>query len=180
MSKAFTREDDGNEAEALPPYVPPWPAGARNYMSSACHARLRAEHEAIVSALPALSSAVRDVSPVEAPTANANLRKAQRRLQQLDVHLAVAEVVPAVAAPTRVQLGVTVTIRGDRETVYTIVGVDEVDVANGRISWLSPLARALIGARVGDSLTFRTRKGEEALEVVAISGPLATCGEPVR
>ena len=174
MSKAFTREDDGNEDDApLPAYVPPWPAGGRNYISAAGHARLRAEHEALVASLPMLTSAARAAAPVDAPTCKAALREARRRLQQLDVHLEVAEIVPFVAAPTRVQLGATVTVRGDREAVYTIVGVDEVDVAHGRISWLSPLARALTGARVGDLVTFRSKKGEEELEIVTIGGPAA-------
>lgn len=171
MSKAFTKEDagpDGEDDAASPAYVPPWPAGARNYISAAGHARLRAEHEALVASLPLLASTARNAAPVAVPTAKAALREARRRLQQLDVHLEVAEIVPSVEGPTRVQLGATVTVRGDREAVYTIVGVDEVDVAHGRISWLSPLARALIGARVGDSVPCRTKKGEEELEVVHI------------
>ncbi|MEO6950655.1 MAG: GreA/GreB family elongation factor [Polyangia bacterium] len=169
MSKAFTKEDDGSgEDDALPSYVPPWPPGSRNYISAEGHARLRAEHDALVTSLPSLITSARNAAPVDGPTAKGNLREARRRLQQLDVHLEVAEIVPIVESPMRVQLGATVTVRGDRDAVYTIVGVDEVDVAHGRISWLSPLARALSGTRVGERVSFRTRKGEEELEVVEI------------
>jgi transcription elongation factor GreB len=70
----------------------------------------------------------------------------------------------------RVHFGATVTVEdatGDEREV-TIVGVDELDPANGRVSWRSPLAKALLRAKVGDTVTVRAPRGPERLEVVAI------------
>jgi len=153
VSKAFTKDDAGGEDE-LPPYTPPWPAGSRNYITPEGHARLLAERAAIVTSLPSLKDGA--------------AREAHRRLQILDVHLEAAEVVPPVSSPTIVGFGATVRVEGDRDRAYTIVGVDEVDASAGRISWLSPIARALRGAKVGDVVTLQSPRGEEEVAVVAI------------
>jgi transcription elongation factor GreB len=92
----------------------------------------------------------------------------RRRLAVLGAHLEAAEIVEPAPAPGRVAFGTVVQVEGDREARYAIVGVDEVDVARGRISWLSPIARALVGRKVGDEVTLTTPRGEETLEVVAI------------
>jgi transcription elongation factor GreB len=154
VSKAFTKDDAGGEDE-LPPYAPPWPEGARNYITPEGHARLLAERAALVSELPSLVDGA--------------AREAHRRLQILDVHLAAAEVVPPPSAPTTAQFGVTVRVDGARARSYTIVGVDEVDAPAGRISWLSPIARALRGCKVGDVVMLSSPRGEEELEIVALT-----------
>ena len=152
MSKAFTKEDAGGE-EALPPYVPPWPAGARNYVTAAGYERLRRARQAAADEPLAASS------------------EARRRLQVLNAHLDAAEIVPVPAACDRVQFGTLVEVRDEAGGLrpVAIVGVDEVDAARGRVSWLSPLARALQGARVGDTVVVHTPRGEQTLEVVSIA-----------
>lgn len=158
MSKAFTREDD----DAPEPVVPlrasaMLPAGARNYLTAdgaermrAEWARLREEH----SALPVEDRAARE-----------------RRMAELQQTLASAEVVHAEAEPAdRVRFGATVTVREEDGAVaaYRIVGVDEVDAERGWVSWLSPLARALMNARTGQRVVFRSPAGERALVVVRV------------
>jgi len=71
----------------------------------------------------------------------------------------------------QVFFGATVTVRGQDgvEHTYSIVGVDEADVGRGWISWVSPLARALMKAREGDSVTLRTPGGVEELDVVEVA-----------
>jgi transcription elongation factor GreB len=99
------------------------------------------------------------------------LREIDRRIRFLSKRLDEAVVVDnAGKPPERVHFGATVTVEdesGDAREV-TIVGVDELDPVNGRVSWLSPLAKALLRARVGDSVTVRAPRGAERLEVVAI------------
>ena len=99
------------------------------------------------------------------------LREIDRRIRFLSKRLDEAVVVDnAGKTHERVRFGATVTFEdesGDEREV-TIVGVDELDPANGRVSWRSPLARALLGARTGDTVTVRAPRGAERLEVVAI------------
>ena len=99
------------------------------------------------------------------------LREIDRRIRFLSKRLDEAVVVDnAGKTHDRVRFGATVTFEdasGDEREV-TIVGVDELDPANGRVSWRSPLARALLGARTGDTVTVRAPRGAERLEVVAI------------
>ncbi len=158
MSKAFTREDDDapepvvalRASAALPP-------GAKNYLTAdgaermrAEGARLRAEHLAL---------------PAEARVA------VERRLAELEQTLASAEVVPEEPEPAdRVRFGATVTVREEDGTVtrYRIVGVDEVDAERGWVSWISPVARALMNARTGQRVVFPSPAGERALEIVGV------------
>jgi transcription elongation factor GreB len=99
------------------------------------------------------------------------LREIDRRIRYLSKSLDRAVVVDnAGKTPDRVYFGATVTIlfeRGDERDV-TIVGVDELDASDGRVSWRSPLARALLKAKVGDTVTVQAPRGPEQIEVVAI------------
>lgn len=103
------------------------------------------------------------------------LREIDRRLRFLSKRLEVAEVVDPRQQKNRdrVFFGATVTYVNDRdeEVTVTILGRDEADMATGSISWLSPVARALMKARVGDEVKVHTPAGEDHLEVLAISYP---------
>src|SRR5438094_9604973 len=112
------------------------------------------------------------------------LREIDRRIRFLIRRLDNAEVVDPLTRrdsdnADQVFFGATVTVsnsRGEARTV-SIVGVDEIDTARGYISWVSPMARALIKAREGDTVTVRTPAGPEDLEVVVVRyEPLATGG----
>lgn len=99
------------------------------------------------------------------------LREIDRRIRFLTKRLEEAEIVDPVKQRTdRVLFGATVTVSdGDGRTrKFTIVGIDETDGARGRVSWISPIAKALLNAKVGDAVTLRSPKGEEELEVLAI------------
>jgi transcription elongation factor GreB len=99
------------------------------------------------------------------------LREIDRRIRYLSKSLDRAVVVDnAGKAHDRVYFGATVTIANEagEERDVTIVGVDELDTGDTRVSWRSPLARALLKARVGDTVTLRAPRGSERLEVVAV------------
>jgi transcription elongation factor GreB len=99
------------------------------------------------------------------------LREIDRRIRYLTRSLDSAVVVDSAGrAPDRVFFGATVTISSELadDRVVTIVGVDELDAGDERVSWRSPLATALLKARVGDVVTVRTPRGPEQVEIVAI------------
>ncbi len=99
------------------------------------------------------------------------LREIDRRIRFLQKRLEAARVVdPLAQKGDRVVFGATVTVadeEGDERT-YRIVGIDESEPTVGKVSWISPLAKTLMGARVGDGVTLRTPKGEEELEVLEV------------
>ncbi|MGG5808453.1 transcription elongation factor GreB [Falsiroseomonas sp. CW058] len=106
------------------------------------------------------------------------LREIDRRVRFLHKRLERVQVVDPAAQARRDQVffGATVTyarLSDDAEVTVTIVGVDEADAEAGRISWVAPVARALLGARVGDTRKLRTPAGAEEVEVVAIAYPAA-------
>jgi transcription elongation factor GreB len=100
------------------------------------------------------------------------LREVDQRLAFLSRRVEVLEVIDLRAQPADgVRFGATVLVRGEdgAERRYRIVGVDETDPRRGAVSWRSPLAAALLGARVGDTVTLRSPRGDEEFEVVALS-----------
>ncbi|HTQ73347.1 MAG TPA: transcription elongation factor GreB [Burkholderiales bacterium] len=177
MSKAFTREDDAPDEELE--VEPQMPAGTKNYITPAGHARLKSELKALVEIeRPELIKTVSWAAANGDRSENADylygkrrLREIERRIRFLMKRLEAAEVVdPRDQDQDRVFFGATVTYTdssGGEHTV-SIVGTDEVDPARGRVSWVSPVARALLKAREGDAVTLRTPAGEEQLEVLAI------------
>ena len=99
------------------------------------------------------------------------LREIDRRIRYLSKSLDRAVVVDnSGKKPERVHFGATVTVlyeSGDEREV-TIVGVDELDAGDARVSWRAPLARALLSAKVGDTVTLRAPRGAEQLEILAV------------
>jgi transcription elongation factor GreB len=154
MSKAFTREDDRPEPE-LPKRLPsPLPPGAKNYMTPDGARRLRVELDALVKTTGARS-----------PTVDERIHQLTRCLESAVV------VEPPSDDLDVVRFGATVSIRTlpDGPTVrYRIVGVDETDVARGWISWVSPVAKALISASVGDRVRAALPSGEVELEILEV------------
>jgi|SRR5215467_5563348 len=177
MNKAFTRESDAPEEELdVEPLTPP---GVKNYITPAGHARLKSELKALVEVeRPELVKTVAWAAGNGDRSENADylygkkrLREIERRIRFLIKRLEAAEVVdPRDQDEERVFFGATVTYAdasGGRHSV-SIVGTDEVDPSRGRVSWVSPVARALLKAREGDAVTLRTPAGEETLEVLEI------------
>ncbi len=190
MNKAFTREsetaDDEDDIEA----VSPLPVGARNYMTPGGFARLSAELERLVQKeRPELVATVAWAAGNGDRSENGDyiygkkrLREIDRRIRFLIKRLDASEVVDPAGprdeeAAGQVFFGATVDVRnarGEPRTV-SIVGIDEIDTARGYISWVSPMARALLKAREGDTVTLRTPGGAEELEIVDVRyAPLAT------
>jgi transcription elongation factor GreB len=177
MSKAFTRESDAPEEDFQA--EPRMPHGTRNYITPAGHARLKSELKALVeSERPELIKTVAWAAANGDRSENADylygkkrLREIERRMRFLMKRLEAAEVVdPRDQDQERVFFGATVTYRdasGEEHTV-SIVGTDEVDPAHGRVSWVSPVACALLKAREGDTVTLKTPAGDERLEVLEI------------
>jgi transcription elongation factor GreB len=174
MSKAFTRENDAPEEELE--LEPRMPDGTKNYITPAGHTRLRSELKALVeNERPALIKTVSWAAANGDRSENADylygkkrLREIERRIRFLMKRLEAAEVVdPRDQDQERIFFGATVTYAdaSAREHTVSIVGTDEVDPARGRVSWVSPVARALLKARQGDVVTLNTPAGEERLEV---------------
>ena len=191
MSKAFTRED-ASTPEDDDVELPPLPAGTRNYMTPGGFARLKAELDHLVgSERPELVATVAWAASNGDRSENGDylygkkrLREIDRRIRFLIKRLDQAEVVDPAAprdgdAELRIFFGATVTIRDPRgdERRLAIVGIDEADTARGHVSWISPVARALLRAREGDTVSVVTPAGVEELEVLEVAYlPLATGG----
>jgi transcription elongation factor GreB len=193
MNKAFTRESDTEDDEDIES-ISPLPVGARNYMTPGGFARLNGELEHLVQKeRPALVATVAWAAGNGDRSENGDyiygkkrLREIDRRIRFLIKRLDAAEVVDPAAprddeASGQVFFGATVTVRnarGEPRTV-SIVGVDEIDTARGYISWVSPMARALLKAREGDTVMLRTPGGAEELDVEEVRyAPLATGALP--
>ena len=189
MNKAFTREADDAEDD-VPDSAPLLPAGTKNYMTPGGFARLKSELDQLLGAeRPELVATISWAAGNGDRSENGDyiygkkrLREVDRRIRFLIKRLDNAEVVDPTARPgaedeDRVYFGATIEVvngKGDLRTV-SIVGVDEIDTARGYISWVSPMARALIKAREGDIVTLQTPGGAEELEIAVVRYvPLAT------
>lgn len=179
MSKAFTREteaeddDFSDEPDALP-------TGAKNYVTPRGLRRLQDELRQLLRVeRPKLVETVSWAAGNGDRSENGDyiygkrrLREIDRRIRFLTKRMEAAEVVVPERQKNRDQVffGATVTYanaRGEEHTV-TIVGIDEADLAENRVSWISPVARALLKARAGDVVELRTPAGTDTLEVIAI------------
>jgi transcription elongation factor GreB len=162
MSKAFTSEEA--TLDVLVPPRAPLPPGVPNYVTPQGLERLRAERLELEAARAELER-----GPEEGR--GAALAAWSIRLGELDQRLASAElVVPGAAQHGVVRFGSRVTVAGDsgEEKTFEIVGVDEADAARGKIAFLAPIARALLGRQVGDSVSVQTPGKLQELEIVGL------------
>jgi transcription elongation factor GreB len=167
MSRAFVRESDVPQLPELPPLVSPLPPGAKNYLTPRGAERLREELARMADKeRPRLAAA-----PADDVDAKRELQLLDQRIRYLQESLRTAEIVPATPGPTDVvRFGTTATVRENdgTESRYRIVGVDETDLDRNWVSWLSPIARALTNARLGQRVQFKAPRGMRELEVVGI------------
>ena len=166
-------DDDDDGAPALPP-------GAKNYITPAGYKRLKGEAlQLLDKERPELVKVIAWAAANGDRSENADyiygkrrLREIDRRIRFLTKRLDAAEVVdPAAREDTdQVFFGATVTVQDEagKTSVYTIVGIDEADASRGRISWVSPLARALTRRHVGEQITFKAPGGDQVLEIVEV------------
>ena len=180
MSKAFTKEDDGADEDDLPEESGGLPLAAKNYMTPAGFARMREELDALMrKERPEVVKVVSWAAGNGDRSENGDyiygkkrLREIDRRVRYLSKRLANAEVVdPARRGKTeQVFFGATVTYangRGEERTIR-IVGVDEVELDKGHVSWISPIAKALLRAEEGDVVKMRTPQGVDEIEVIEV------------
>lgn len=179
MNKAFVRESDGDDEEEFES-APSLPSGTRNYITPAGHFRLKNELEHLVKReRPQVVEIVAWAASNGDRSENGDyiygkrrLREIDRRIRFLTKRLDIAEVVDPLRQGQNDQIffGARVTVADNDgvENTYTIVGVDEADVARGRISWVSPLARALIKSREGDTVRFQSPVGIREIDIVEV------------
>jgi len=185
MSKAFTKENDaaGDDDEDGGPGLPPLPPGGKNYITPAGYQRLRDELLGLIDhERPKMVETVSWAAKNGDRSENGDylygkkrLREIDRRIRFLTRRLDIAEVAdPALHhGHDQIFFGATVTYansRGEERTI-TIKGIDEADNLAGEVSWISPIARALLKAREGDEVKLQTPGGVDVLEVIAVHYP---------
>ena len=180
MSKAFTRESDGEDDDIS---LPPLPAGSKNYITPQGYAALRVElFELIDNERPRIVEIVHWAASNGDRSENGDylygkkrLREIDRRIRFLTKRLEIAEVTdPSVHhGSDQVFFGATVTYvdEDDVERTVTIMGIDEADSLNGQVTWVSPIARALLKAREGDVVKLVTPLGVQEVEVLEVRYP---------
>ena len=183
MSKAFTRESDAEEDEVG---LPPLPAGGKNYITPKGYAALRAElFDLIDNERPKVVDIVHWAASNGDRSENGDyiygkkrLREIDRRIRFLTKRLEIAEVTdPSVHfGKDQVFFGATVTYveEAGAERTVTILGIDEADSLKGEVTWISPIARALLKAREGDVVKLVTPVGVQEIEVLSVHYPKAS------
>jgi len=180
MNKAFVKETDAADVDEDGVSAPALPVGSKNYMTPAGYARLDAEFNHLWKVeRPKLVETISWAASNGDRSENGDyiygkkrLREVDRRIRFLSKRLEHAEVVdPASREQTdQVFFGATVTVadQDGRESTYAIVGIDEADAGRGRIAWISPMARALLKAREGDTVNVQTPDGRREVEIVEV------------
>jgi len=182
MNKAFVKESDDDDDPDVA--VPAIPVGTKNYMTPEGHRRLKDELLRLIDVeRPEVVRVVSWAASNGDRSENGDyiygkrrLREIDRRIRFLTKRLDLAEVVdPSVHhGSDQIFFGATITYenRAGEEHTVTIVGIDELDPLNGRISWISPVARALTKAREGDSVVLNTPAGGDELTIISVSYPV--------
>ena len=185
MNKAFTREPEGDEDEGADDAgaAPALPQGARNYLTPGGYGRLRNELLALLDEeRPKIVEVVSWAAKNGDRSENGDylygkkrLREIDRRIRFLTKRLEVAEISdPSLHhGSDQIFFGATVSYADSsgQERTVTILGIDEAENLKGEVSWISPIARALLKARVGDQVPLMTPGGAERVEVLAVSYP---------
>ena len=180
MSKAFTKETDPDDDELV---LPPLPAGGKNYITPAGYARMRDELLGLMDVeRPKVVEAVYWAASNGDRSENGDyiygkkrLREIDRRIRFLTQRLEIAEVTDPSAhyGKDQVFFGSTVTYEDDAgvQRSITIVGIDEADTLAGQVSWVSPVARALLKSRLGDEVNLVVPDGVRVLSVISVNYP---------
>ncbi|MBZ0069221.1 MAG: transcription elongation factor GreB [Thiobacillus sp.] len=180
MNKAFIKETDAPDDDEEAVAAPALPAGSKNYMTPAGYAQLDSEFNQLWKVeRPKLVETISWAASNGDRSENGDyiygkkrLREVDRRIRFLSKRLEHAEVVdPATREATdQIFFGATVTVADPdgNESTYAIVGLDEADAGRGRIAWISPMARALLKAREGDTVRVQTPEGRREVEIVEV------------
>ena len=179
MSRAFLSELDENQEDDIPKIKNPLPAGVKNYMTPKGAERIRNELNNLIKIeRPKLVSNIsNDVissdtdHKEEVSNQRRKLREIDRRIEYLTEMTEIIEVVePKKQDPERVSFGTTVSVlvNDKNKHIYKIVGVDESDPSKGLISWISPLAKAMLSKSIGEILKVNLPKGESKMKILRI------------
>ena len=183
MNKAFVKESDDADDDAADAALPAIPAGTKNYMTPAGHLRMKNELLQLIDTdRPEVVKIVSWAASNGDRSENGDyiygkrrLREIDRRIRFLTKRLDLAQVVdPSVHfGNDQIFFGATVRYQNQagEEHVVTIVGIDELDPLHGKISWISPVARAMTKSREGDIVTLATPAGMEELEILQVNYP---------
>lgn len=184
MNKAFVKEtDDDDDPDGALPQIP---AGTKNYITPAGYQRIKDELLHLIDVdRPEVVRIVHWAASNGDRSENGDyiygkrrLREIDRRIRFLTKRLDIAEVVdPSVHhGSEQIFFGATVTYENQagRQHTVTIVGIDEIDPLNGKISWISPVARALTKASQGEAVTLQTPAGMEELDILEVHYPART------
>lgn len=182
MNKAFTKETDSDDEELV---LSPLPVGGKNYITPQGYARLKAELLTLIDVeRPRVVESVHWAASNGDRSENGDyiygkkrLREIDRRIRFLTQRLEIAEITDPCAHRGKEQVffGATVTYvdNADVQRTVTILGIDEADTLKGEISWVSPVARALLKAVTGDQVNLVTPQGVQILEVLRVDYPQA-------
>ena len=183
MNKAFVKESDNDDDEEAAALAQAIPAGSKNYITPAGYQRIKDELLQLIDVeRPEVVKVVHWAASNGDRSENGDYIYGKRRLRQIDGRIrfltkrmdSAAVVDPSMHfGNDQIFFGATVSYAnaaGEEHTV-TIVGIDELDPLKGKISWVSPVARALTKAREGDVVTLQTPLGPEELEVLSVSYP---------
>jgi len=180
MSKAFTKETDSDDDDLM---LPALPVGGKNYITPAGYARMRDELLGLMDVeRPKVVEAVYWAASNGDRSENGDyiygkkrLREIDRRIRFLTQRLEIAEITDPSAhyGKDQVFFGSTVTYADDAgvERTITILGIDEADTLAGQVSWVSPVARALLKSRVGDEVSLVMPDGVRVLSVISVDYP---------
>ena len=180
MSKAFTKETDSDDDDLV---LPQLPTGGKNYITPAGYARMRdellnlmdVERPKVVEAVYWAASNGDRSENGDYIYGKKRLREIDRRIRFLTQRLEIAEITDPSAhhGKDQVFFGSTVTYEDDTgvERRITILGIDEADTLAGQVSWVSPVARALLKSRVGDEVTVPMPDGLRVLNVIRVEYP---------
>ena len=180
MNKAFTKESEFDDlAEPIAELRDVLPPGTPNYVTPDGARRVREELRSLIEVeKPRLEGQVGRTGGADGARDKEAQATARRRLREVNAHIPFLEdhvgrfqvVDPAGQSTEQVRFGARVTVMdedGDERT-YLICGVDEAEPAIGRVSWISPIAKTLIGHEVGDEVILRLPKREQTLEIIDI------------
>ena len=182
MNKAFVKESEESDDD-LDLAQPDVPAGTKNYITPAGYQRLRdellhlldVERPDVVKLLSWAASNGDRSENGDYIYGKRRLREIDRRIRFLTKRLDLAEIVDSSKQENidQVFFGATVDYAGDDGETHTvtIVGVDEVDLDHGRVSWISPIARALLKAKIGDTVALHTPAGVQQIDILDVRYP---------
>jgi len=165
VSRGFVKEDDQEEVPIVPQRAF-LPDGVPNFVTPAGLEQLLAEKQDLILEKETISTANENEKRIAVNFINAKLQLLESRIND-------ARIIDPEKQPTdEVRFGATVTLNipaTGRKQIFQIVGVDEADIAKGKISFLSPLAKAMINKKTGEKITLKRDKGEAVFEVVKIT-----------